>query len=125
MKARGTGRVGRCGAMRLPHYLLLLAVLLSLLAIPSSSVTQSAILGTPPSASAAGSVTVTNTSAKAHFPTGIAFHLEASAASGEITGVNLLYHAVGTLTTKRIPVAVERGQRITLEYTADMQNYLL
>jgi hypothetical protein len=101
---------------------LIIVIFLSLLAVPSASVTQDFGLRTQDSASAAGAVAVTNTSAKPQFPTAITFHLEASAASGEITAVNLLYHAVGTLTTKRVPVPVERGQKIKLDYSLDTQN---
>jgi hypothetical protein len=75
--------------------------------------------------SAADAVTVTNTSAKPQFPTAIAFHLEASAAAGEITRVNLLYHAAGTLTMKLVPLHVERGQKVSLDYSLDTRTDFL
>ncbi len=101
---------------------LLIATFLSLLIVPTASGLDNSALSTQHSALAAGAVAVTNTSAKPQFPTAIAFHLEASAASGEITAVSLLYHAAGTLTTKRVPVPVERGQKIKLDYSLDTQN---
>jgi hypothetical protein len=90
-----------------------------------ASGTQDFGLRTQDSASAAGAVAVTNTSAKPQFPSSIAFHLEASAASGEITDVSLLYHAAGTLTTKRVPVPAERGQKVKLDYSLDTQTDFL
>src|SRR3954469_23932898 len=108
-------RRGHPWNVRLLRRAAFLTILLSVLAGPVGSTTEYSVLSTQYSASAAGAVTVTNTSAKPQFPNAIAFHLEATAVSGEITGVNLLYHAAGTLTTKRVPVQVERGQRIKLD----------
>jgi len=61
----------------------------------------------------------TASTATAHVPQSIAFRLEANAAAGEITGLNLLYHAVNTPVTKRVRVPVERGQRVALDYALD------
>ncbi|MCA1726060.1 MAG: hypothetical protein LC748_17795, partial [Thermomicrobia bacterium] len=68
---------------------------------------------------------VSASTATPHFPQNIAFHLESSAASGEITGLNLLYHAANTPVTKRVRVPIERGQRIKLDYALDTQTDFL
>lgn len=78
-----------------------------------------------PISAAAQPVTVTASDATPHFPQTIAFHLEAHATSGEIVGLNLLYHAANTPVTKRVPVPVERGQQIGLDYALDTQNDFL
>jgi hypothetical protein len=92
---------------------LLLPLVVCLLASPARA------LLTP--IGAAAPVTVSASTATPHFPQNIAFHLEAGAASGEITAVNLLYHAANTPVTKRVRVPAERGQRISLDYALDTQ----
>ncbi len=95
-----------------------LPLLFCLLASPASALLA-------PIDAAAAPVTVGASTATPHFPQNIAFHLEASAASGEITAVNLLYHAANTPVTKRVRVPVERGQRIGLDYALDTQTDFL
>ncbi|MDQ6603529.1 MAG: peptidase MA family metallohydrolase [Chloroflexota bacterium] len=93
-------------------------LMLCLLASPASAVLS-------PIGAAATPVTVSASTATPHFPQNIAFHLEANAASGEITALNLLYHAANTPVTKRVRVPVERGQRIGLDYALDTQTDFL
>jgi len=96
----------------------ILPLMLCLLAAPASAVLS-------PIGAAATPVTVSASTATPHFPQNIAFHLEANAASGEITALNLLYHAANTPVTKRVRVPVERGQRIGLDYALDTQTDFL
>ena len=96
----------------------ILPLMLCLLASPASAVLS-------PIGAAATPVTVSASTATPHFPQNIAFHLEANAASGEITALNLLYHAANTPVTKRVRVPVERGQRIGLDYALDTQTDFL
>ncbi len=98
--------------------IILLPLLFCLLASPITAVLS-------PIGAAAPAVTVTATTATPHFPQNIAFHLEANVASGEITGVNLLYHAANTPVTTRVRVPVERGQHIGLDYSLDTQTNFL
>ncbi|MHB8647442.1 MAG: peptidase MA family metallohydrolase [Thermomicrobiales bacterium] len=93
---------------------IILPLLLCLLASPMTALFA-------PISAAAPAVTVTASTATPHFPQSIAFHLEAITASGEIAGVNLLYHAVNTPVTTRVRVPMERGQHITLDYALDTQ----
>jgi hypothetical protein len=92
----------------------ILPLVLCLLAAPASALLA-------PMRAAAAPVTVSASAAMPHFPQNITFHLEASAPSGEITAVNLLYHAANTPVTKRVRVPAERGQRISLDYALDTQ----
>ncbi len=71
---------------------------------------------------AAGSVAVTTSTATAHAPQSIAFHLEANAQGAEIAAVWLLYHAVGTPAARRVHVPAERGTRLALDYTLGTQS---
>jgi len=100
------------------RWIVILPLLLCLLASPASAVLS-------PIGAAAPAVLVTASSATPHFPQNIAFHLEASANSGEITSVNLLYHAANTPVMKRVRVPFERGQRVTLDYALDTQTDFL
>ena len=95
----------------------ILPLMLCLLASPASAVLSP--IG------AAAPVTISASTATPHFPQNIAFHLDANAASGEITAVNLLYHAANTPVTKRVRVPVERGQRIGVDYALDTQTDFL
>ena len=70
---------------------------------------------------AVGSVAVAASTATAHAPQNITFHLDASAQGGEIAAVWLLYHAVGTPAVERVRVPAERGTRVALDYTLDTQ----
>lgn len=97
---------------------IILSLLISLLASPAGAALS-------PIGAASSAVTVSASTATAHFPDNIAFHLEASSASGDIAAVNLLYHAVNTPVTKRVRVPVERGQRIKLDYALDTQTDFL
>lgn len=94
--------------------MIVVSLLFCLLAAPS------AMIFAPTSASAA-TVTVSTSTVTAHFPDNIAFQLDATATTGEITSVNLLYHPTGTPVTKRVRVPAERGQHITLSYSLDTQ----
>lgn len=104
----------RIWTIRIARYGVLLTVIISLLGLPIASPTQHSAL-------AAGAVSVTASTATPQFPQAIGFHLEASAGSGEITGINLLYHAAGVPTSKRVRVPAERGQRIKVDYRLDTQ----
>jgi hypothetical protein len=97
---------------------IVLSLLICLLASPATAVLS-------PLSAAADAVTVGTSTATAHFPDTIAFHLEAAAASSEITSVSLLYHAANTPVIQRVPVPAERGQRITLDYALDTQTDFL
>jgi hypothetical protein len=97
---------------------IVLSLLICLLASPATAVLS-------PLGAAASAVTVGTSTATAHFPDTIAFHLEAATVSGEITSVSLLYHAANTPVIKRVPVPAERGQRITLDYALDTQTDFL
>ncbi len=96
----------------------ILALLICLLAAPAASVLS-------PIGAASATVNVSANTATPHFPDNVAFHLEATAVSGEIASVNLLYHAANTPVTKRVRVPVERGQRIKLDYALDTQSEFL
>ncbi len=96
----------------------ILPLMLCLFASPASAVLS-------PIGAAAAPVMMSASTATPHFPQNIAFHLDANALSGEITAVNLLYHAANTPVTKRIRVPVERGQRIGLDYALDTQTDFL
>jgi hypothetical protein len=95
-----------------------LPLLFCMLASPASTLLA-------PVSAAATPVTVSASTATPHFPQNIASHLEAHAASSEIVAVNLLYHAANTPVTKRVPVPVERGQQIGLDYALDTQTDFL
>jgi hypothetical protein len=97
---------------------IVLSLLICLLASPATAVLS-------PLSAAADAVTVGTSTATAHFPDTIAFHLEAEAASSEIASVSLLYHAANTPVIQRVPVPAERGQRITLDYALDTQTDFL
>ncbi|MCA1670506.1 MAG: hypothetical protein LC793_24625, partial [Thermomicrobia bacterium] len=97
---------------------IVLSLLICLLASPATAVLS-------PLGAATNSVAVSVRTATAHFPDTIAFHLEASAVSGEIASLNLLYHAANTPVTKRVRVPVERGQRIKIDYALDTQTDFL
>ncbi|MDQ6833036.1 MAG: peptidase MA family metallohydrolase [Chloroflexota bacterium] len=97
--------------------MIVVPLLFCLLASPAST------LLTP--IGAAATVNISASAATPHFPQNIAFHLEARAASGEITGLNLLYHATNTPVTKRVRVPVERAQQIKLDYALDTQTDFL
>ncbi len=98
--------------------MIVVPLLFCLLASPTSVLLS-------PIGAAAPTVNVSASTATPHFPQNIAFHLESSAASGEITGLNLLYHAANTPVTKRVRVPIERGQRIKLDYALDTQTDFL
>ena len=98
--------------------MIVLSLLFCLLASPASVLLS-------PIGAAATPVTVSASTATPHFPQNIAFHLEANAASGEITAVNLLYHAANTPVTKRVRVPIARGQQIGLDYALDTQTDFL
>ena len=70
---------------------------------------------------AAGSVAVAASTATAHAPQNITFHLDASGQGAEIAAVWLLYHAVGTPTVQRVRVPAERGTHVALDYTLNTQ----
>ena len=70
---------------------------------------------------AVGTVAVAASTATAHAPQTISFHLDASGQGSEIAAVWLLYHAVGVPTVERIRVPAERGTRVTLDYTLNTQ----
>jgi hypothetical protein len=93
---------------------ILLPLVFCLLASPARALLAPVSAATAP-------VTVSASAATPHFPQNITFHLEASAASGEITAVNLLYHAANTPVTKRVRVPAERGRQISLDYALDTQ----
>lgn len=97
---------------------IILPLLICLLASPATAVLS-------PLGAASPSVNVSASSATPHFPDNITYHLEATAVTGEIAAVNLLYHAVTTPVTKRVRVPVERGQRIRLDYALDTQTDFL
>lgn len=97
---------------------IVLPLLFCLLASPVAALLSPFVGASPP-------VTVNASTATPHFPQNIAFHLEASAASGEITVVNLLYHAANTPVTKRVRVPAERNQRLSLNYALDTQTDFL
>jgi hypothetical protein len=97
---------------------IVLSLQICLLASPAPAILS-------PLSAAADAVTVGTSTAMAHFPDTIAFHLEAAAASSEITSVSLLYHAANTPVIQRVPVPAERGQRITLDYALDTQTDFL
>ena len=97
---------------------IILPLLICLLASPATAVLS-------PLGAASPTVSVAVSTATAHFPDNITFHLEASAATGEIAGANLLYHAVNTPVVKRVRVPVERGQRIRLDYALDTKTDFL
>jgi hypothetical protein len=102
----------RSRLIRSIHYTSIAIILLATLA--ASSIPGAAV-------GAVGSVAVAASTATAHAPQNITFHLEASAQGGEIAAVWLLYHAVGTPAVKRVRVPAERGSRVTLDYTLDTQ----
>jgi hypothetical protein len=97
---------------------IVLSLLICLLASPATALLS-------PLSAAADALTVGTSTATAHLPDTIAFHLEAAAASSEITSVSLLYHAANTPVIQRVPVPAERGQRITLDYALDTQTDFL
>lgn len=97
---------------------IILPLLICLLASPAAAVLS-------PLGAASPTVNVGASTATPHFPDTITFHLEASAVTGEIAAVNLLYHAVNTPVTKRVRVPIERGQRIRLDYALDTQTDFL
>ncbi|MGI8854541.1 MAG: peptidase MA family metallohydrolase [Thermomicrobiales bacterium] len=96
----------------------ILSLLICLVASPAGAILS-------PLGAAASAVTVSTSTATTHFPDTISFYLEAAAAAGEITSVNLLYHAANTPVTKRVPVPVERGRRIKLDYALDTRTDFL
>ncbi len=98
--------------------MIVLPLLLCMLASPARTLLA-------PISVAAAPITVSASTATPHFPQNIAFHLEARATAAEITAVNLLYAAANTPVTKRVPVPVERGQQIALDYALDTQTELL
>lgn len=91
---------------------IVLSLLICLLASPATA------LLTP--LGAAGGATVGAATATPHFPDKIAFHLEATATTGEITKAKLLFRPVGAPTARAAFPPVERGQRVALDYTQDM-----
>jgi hypothetical protein len=97
---------------------IILPLLICMLASPATAVLS-------PLGAASPTINVSASTATAHFPNNITFHLEASSAAGEITAVNLLYHAANTPVVKRVRVPVERGQQIRLDYALDTQTDFL
>ncbi len=74
---------------------------------------------------AASPVAVTRSDAAVKYPTNIAFRLEATAQTAEITAVSLLYHPVGSPSFRRVHVPIERGKKVTADYPLDTQlNFL-
>lgn len=95
-----------------------LPLLLCLIATPLTSALS-------PIGAASVTVNVTKSTAQAHFPDSIGFHLEATAVLGEIASINLLYHAANTPVVKRVRVPFERGQRAQLDYALDTKTDFL
>ncbi len=95
-----------------------LPLLLCLIATPLASMLS-------PIGAASATVNVTKSTAQAHFPDSIEFHLEATAVLSEIASINLLYHAANTPVVKRVRVPFERGQRAQLDYALDTKTDFL